>query len=131
MFYSKCLISRKGPLGTIWVAAFYFNKLKRSQVNGTDIFFSVDKILREEINDQTYGVLANLLLGLVRIYSRKVEYLFDDCSEMFFKIKKFVITTTKINVAPRAENLCTSITLPPTFALDAFDLIIPEDDGDQ
>lgn len=30
---------------------------------------------------------GHLLLGVVRIYSRKVKYLLDDCSEALIKIK--------------------------------------------
>jgi len=43
MFYSHCLLSRKGPLGSIWVAAYYFKKLKKAQVTSTDISSSVGK----------------------------------------------------------------------------------------
>lgn len=82
--------------------------------------------MQDEINDQTYRVLAYLLLGVVRIYSKKVEYLFHDCNEVLVKIKKFKIDTTK-NV--RMETLCTSITLPARFELDAFDLDVLEDVG--
>lgn len=41
MFYSQCLLSRKGPLGAIWVAAYCFKRLKKAQVNETDISYSV------------------------------------------------------------------------------------------
>lgn len=41
MFYSQCLLSGKGPLGAIWVAAYFFKKLKKAQVTETDIPSSV------------------------------------------------------------------------------------------
>lgn len=41
MFYSQCLVSRKGPLGAIWVAAYFFKKLKKAQVKATHIPSSV------------------------------------------------------------------------------------------
>jgi cohesin complex subunit SCC1 len=42
MFYSKDLLSKKGPLGTVWVAAFCGEAaLSRSQVARTDIVASV------------------------------------------------------------------------------------------
>lgn len=42
MFYSQCLLSSKGgPLGAIWVAAYFFKKLKKAQVTETDISSSV------------------------------------------------------------------------------------------
>lgn len=82
--------------------------------------------MQDAINDQTYRVLAYLLLGLVRIYSKKVEYLFHDCNEVLVKIKRFKINTKN---KTHVENLCTSITLPNRFELDAFDLDVIEDVG--
>ena len=44
MFYSKALLSKKGPLGTVWAAAFCRNRkaaLTRDQVARTDIVASV------------------------------------------------------------------------------------------
>ena len=43
MLYSHCLPSGKGPLGSIWVAAYFFKKLKKAQVTSTDISSSVGK----------------------------------------------------------------------------------------
>ena len=41
MFYSRSLLSRKGPLGAIWVAAYCFKRLKKAQVFETNIPSSV------------------------------------------------------------------------------------------
>ena len=41
MFYSQCLLSSKGPLGAIWVAAYFFKKLKKTQIAETNISSSV------------------------------------------------------------------------------------------
>ncbi|KAH0984590.1 hypothetical protein GBA52_011767 [Prunus armeniaca] len=98
MFYSQCLLSRKGPLGAIWVAAYSFKKLKKAQVTQTDISSSVDKILQDEWDVVAYRVLAYLLLGVVRIYSKKVEYLFNDCNEVLIKINKFVVSTKRMQM---------------------------------
>ncbi|KAK2661519.1 hypothetical protein Ddye_000093 [Dipteronia dyeriana] len=134
MFYSQCLLSRKGSLGIIWVAAYCFKRLKKAQVFTADISSSVDEILQKELDVMTYRVLAYLLLGLVRIYSKKVEYLCDDCKDAMIKINDFVVsqkskTHLKVQRAPFY-----SITLPDRFELDAFDLEIVEDvedaDGD-
>ncbi|KAI4348288.1 hypothetical protein L6164_009024 [Bauhinia variegata] len=125
MFSSQTLVSSKGPLGAIWVAAYCLKRLKKSQVKETDISTSVDKIL-QEINAVTYRILAYLLLGVVRIYSKKVEYLFDDCNEVLSAIKKFVVNTQN-NARMELETLRMHITLPDKFELDAFDLDILED----
>lgn len=41
MFYSPGLLSRKGPLGVIWIAAHCYRKLRKVQVVETDISSSV------------------------------------------------------------------------------------------
>ena len=41
MFYSAQILAKKGPLGTIWIAAHHDKKyLKKQQVSGTDILES-------------------------------------------------------------------------------------------
>ncbi|XP_011015093.1 PREDICTED: sister chromatid cohesion 1 protein 2 [Populus euphratica] len=127
MFYSHCLLSRKGPLGSIWVAAYYFKKLKKAQVTSTDISSSVDKILQDGFDVVTYRVLAYLLLGVVRIYSKKVEYLFDDCNKVLLNIKDFVLCNKDGILVETLQAPYFSITLPERFELDAFDLEIIED----
>ncbi|KAB1211778.1 Sister chromatid cohesion 1 protein 2 [Morella rubra] len=127
MFYSQCLLSSKGPLGAIWVAAYFFKKLKKAQVTETDISASVDKILQDEVNVVAYRVLAYLLLGVVRIYSKKVEYLFDDCHEALIKINDFVVSTKERTHTRTLSVPYFSITLPEKFELDAFDLEILDD----
>ncbi|KAL7190247.1 hypothetical protein ACSBR2_022516 [Camellia fascicularis] len=127
MFYSHCFLSRKGPLGTIWVAAHCLKRVKKHQVAQINISSSVDKILVDEVPVVTYRVLGHLLLGVVRIYSKKVEYLFHDCRKVLVKVNDFV--GSKItNVLIQA--MCPpylSITRPKRFELDAFDLQILED----
>ncbi|XP_050381159.1 sister chromatid cohesion 1 protein 2-like [Argentina anserina] len=127
MIYSQSLLARRGPLSSIWVAAYCFKKLKKTQITETDILASIEKILHDELDGITYRVLAYLLLGVVRIYSRKVEYLSDDCNKMLIEIKKFVVNT---NENAPTELLCGSyhsVTIPDRFELDAFDMGSLED----
>lgn len=44
MFYSQFILAKKGPLGTIWIAAHLERKLRKNQVADTDIGVSVGKI---------------------------------------------------------------------------------------
>ncbi|OMO98737.1 hypothetical protein COLO4_13736 [Corchorus olitorius] len=127
MFSSNCLVSKKGPLGAIWVAAYFFKKLKKSQIFETDIASSVDNILQDQLEILAYRVLAYLLLGVVRIYSKKVEYLCDDCEEVLKKINEFVVREKNKAKKEALRASCFSITRPMTFDLDAFDLEILED----
>lgn len=59
---------------------------------------------------------------MVRIYSRKVNYLFDDCSEALLKIKQ-AFRSTAVDLPPEESTApYHSITLPETFDLDDFEL---------
>ncbi|KAG5226812.1 sister chromatid cohesion protein [Salix suchowensis] len=127
MSYSHCLPSSKGPLGSIWVAAYFFKKLKKAQVTSTDISSSVDKILQDVFDVVTCRVLAYLLLGVVRVYSKKAEYLFDDCNKVLLNVKDFVLSNKDGIHVETLQAPYFSITLPERFELDAFDLEIIED----
>ncbi|XP_028103074.1 sister chromatid cohesion 1 protein 2 isoform X1 [Camellia sinensis] len=127
MFYSHCFLSRKGPLGTIWVAAHCFKRVKKHQVAQINISSSVDKILVDEVPVVTYRVLGHLLLGVVRIYSKKVEYLFHDCRKVLVKVNDFAGSKiTNVHIQAMCPPYL-SITRPKRFELDAFDLQILED----
>lgn len=52
MFYSQFILAKKGPLGTIWIAAHLERKLRKNQVADTDIGFSVGQWL---YNSQLFG----------------------------------------------------------------------------
>ncbi|XP_042385055.1 sister chromatid cohesion 1 protein 4-like isoform X1 [Zingiber officinale] len=121
MFYSQFILAKKGPLGTIWIAAHLERKLRKNQVADTDIGDSVDSILSPEV-PIALRLSSHLLLGVVRIYSRKVNYLFHDCSEALLKVKQ-AFRSTAVDLPPE-ESIAPyhSITLPETFHLDDFEL---------
>ena len=86
MFYSQIILAKKGPLGKIWLAAHWDRKISKAQVFQTDISESVDNVVSPQV-PLALRVSGHLLLGIVRIYQRKVKYLFTDCSEALVKIK--------------------------------------------
>lgn len=86
MFYSQVILARKGPLGKIWLAAHFDKKLTKQQIFGTDITDSVESVLNPAA-PLALRVSGHLMLGIVRIYSRKVKYLMNDCTEAMWKIK--------------------------------------------
>ncbi|KAE9617692.1 putative rad21/Rec8-like protein [Lupinus albus] len=121
MFYSQFILAKKGPLGTIWIAAHLERKLRKNQVADTDIGISVDSILFPDV-PIALRLSSHLLLGVVRIYSRKVNYLFDDCSEALLKVKQ-AFRSTAVDLPPEESTApYHSITLPETFDLDDFEL---------
>ncbi|KAG7380074.1 Double-strand-break repair protein rad21 [Phytophthora boehmeriae] len=86
MFYSQIILAKKGPLGKIWLAAHWDKKLNKQQIYTADIHSSVQNIVHPQV-PLALRVSGHLLLGVVRIYSRKVKYLYSDCSEALVKIK--------------------------------------------
>lgn len=86
MFYSQIFLSRKGPLGKIWLAAHFDKKLTKNEIFSTDVSDSVESILRPSA-PLALRVSGHLMLGVVRIYSRKVKYLMTDCTDAMWKIK--------------------------------------------
>ncbi|XP_078434146.1 sister chromatid cohesion 1 protein 4 [Wolffia australiana] len=121
MFYSQFILARKGPLGTIWIAAHLERKLRKNQVADTDIGESVDSILFPDV-PIALRLSSHLLLGVVRIYSRKVNYLFHDCSETLLKVRH-AFRSTAVDLPPEESTApYHSITLPETFDLDDFEL---------
>ncbi|PIN20397.1 hypothetical protein CDL12_06919 [Handroanthus impetiginosus] len=125
MFYSQFILAKKGPLGTIWIAAHLERKLRKNQVADTDIGVSVDSILFPDM-PIALRLSSHLLLGVVRIYSKKVNYLFDDCSETLLKIKQ-AFRSAAVDLPPEESKApYHSITLPETFDLDDFEL--PDND---
>uniref|UniRef100_A0AAV1UP79 Double-strand-break repair protein rad21 n=1 Tax=Peronospora matthiolae TaxID=2874970 RepID=A0AAV1UP79_9STRA len=86
MFYSQLILARKGPLGKIWLAAHWDKKLNKHQIFTSDIHSSVQCIVHPQV-PLALRVSGHLLLGVVRIYSRKVKYLYSDCSDALVKMK--------------------------------------------
>ncbi|KAI5431107.1 hypothetical protein KIW84_035320 [Lathyrus oleraceus] len=121
MIKSKGFCSTKSPL---WIAAFFFKQLKKAQIFDADISSFVDRIVNHEMDAVSYRVLAYLLLGVVKIYSKKVEYILHDCNKVLSGINKFLVRTR--NNAP-AKTLGISFTIPKKFDLDAIDVGVLED----
>ncbi len=63
-----------------------------------------DAIMGQEIEVMALRLSGQLLLGVVRIYSRKAKYLLDDCNEALLKIKMVcvLLQTSDITLTGRA-----------------------------
>lgn len=98
MFYSQLILARKGPLGKIWLAAHFDKKLSKNQIFSTDITGTVDTVLSPNSN-LALRVSGHLMLGIVRIYSKKVKYLMIDCTEAMWKMK-LAFKPGKVDIDP-------------------------------
>jgi cohesin complex subunit SCC1 len=87
MFYSQVVLAKKGPLAKVWMAAHWGDKkLSRPQIFTTDIDQSCIDIMNPTV-PLALRLSGHLLLGVVRIYSRKVKYVLHDCNEAMIKLK--------------------------------------------
>ncbi|KAG0200452.1 sister chromatid cohesion protein 1 [Mortierella sp. GBA30] len=87
MFYSEAILSKKGPLAKVWLAAHWERKLSKNQFLQTNLHSSVDAIMGTDQAPMALRLSGQLLLGVARIYSRKTKYLLEDCNEALVKIK--------------------------------------------
>ncbi|KAK1352422.1 hypothetical protein POM88_053361 [Heracleum sosnowskyi] len=121
MFFSKTFLARKGALGTVWSAAHLHHKLNKSHYISTNIITTVERIMYPEV-PIALRMSSHLLLGVVRIYSKQVEYFFQDCNILLIGIRK-AFASTDVNL-PETATIATfeSVTLLDKFQLDAMDL---------
>ncbi|KAF9198799.1 sister chromatid cohesion protein 1 [Haplosporangium sp. Z 27] len=140
MFYSEAILSKKGPLAKVWLAAHWERKLTKNQFLQTNLHSSVDAIMGTDQAPMALRLSGQLLLGVARIYSRKTRYLLEDCNEALVKIKVAFrsdannkgdsnLLTLDSNVAElgtdhaRAVAAFNAITVPD--AMTEFDLLLP------
>ncbi|CAG0919938.1 unnamed protein product [Notodromas monacha] len=114
MFYAHFVLSKKGPLARIWLAAHWDKKLTKAHVFETNIEKSVEGILQPKVK-LALRTSGHLLLGVVRIYSRKAKYLLADCNEAFVKIK-MAFRPGMVDLPEESrEAAVNAITLPEVF----------------
>lgn len=87
MFYSETLLSKTGPLARVWLSANLERKLRKPDILQSNIETSVNAIVDQGQAPLALRLSGQLLLGVVRIYSRKAHYLFEDCNEAIMKIR--------------------------------------------
>lgn len=87
MFYSNSLLQKNGPLSRIWLSANQERKISKTHILQSNLQDSVDAIIAPPEAPMALRLSGQLLLGVVRIYSRKARYLLDDCNEALMKIK--------------------------------------------
>lgn len=131
MFYSETLLSKTGPLARVWLSANLERKLSKSHILQSDIESSVSAIVDQGQAPMALRLSGQLLLGVVRIYSRKARYLLDDCNEALMKIKMaFRLTNnndlTTTVVAPGGITLPDVLTESDLFMNLDSSLLMPQ-----
>lgn len=115
MFYSETLLSKTGPLARVWLSANLERKLSKTHILQSNIESSVNAIVDQGTAPMALRLSGQLLLGVVRIYSRKARYLLDDCNEALLKIK--------MAFRPGNVDLPANLNMPSAAALTVADRI--------
>ncbi|KAJ2848754.1 sister chromatid cohesion protein 1 [Coemansia brasiliensis] len=124
MFYAEAILSKKGPLAKVWLAAHLERKLTKNQLLQASIPSSVGAIIGHDHGPPlALRLSGQLLLGVARIYARKARYLLEDCSEALIRIKMAFRPGAADITSDAVVATHSSITLPE--ALTEFDVLLP------
>ncbi|KAM9838152.1 double-strand-break repair protein rad21 homolog A-like [Aulostomus maculatus] len=123
MFYAHFVLSKRGPLAKIWLAAHWDKKLTKAHVFECNLESSVESIISPKVK-MALRTSGHLLLGVVRIYHRKAKYLLADCNEAFIKIKMAFRPGVVDLPEENREAAYNAITLPEEF--HDFDQPLPD-----
>lgn len=63
MFYAQFVLSKKGPLSKIWLAAHWERKLSKAQIFETNVQDAVDEILKPKVFTIIISNLFYLILN--------------------------------------------------------------------
>ncbi|KAG7663702.1 MCD1 [[Candida] subhashii] len=146
------IMSKQGPLGHVWLAANYDKKLTKQQLMSTSIAKSTEYLSNHPITYSsqqsqqsqqtnepiTLRLSGQLLLGIVRIYSRKTKYLLEDVNDILYKLKSsFKLSsgarlgsdgiTNQINLPPQQTVITNLNTITLADQVTKFDLLYQDD----
>uniref|UniRef100_A0A8C5PD60 RAD21 cohesin complex component like 1 n=1 Tax=Leptobrachium leishanense TaxID=445787 RepID=A0A8C5PD60_9ANUR len=125
MFYTTLLFNKRGVLSKIWIAAHWEKKLTKANIFECNLDSAIQNIMSTKLHI-ALRTSGHLLLGVVRIYNRKVKYLLADCNEAFVKMKmSFRPGALDLTEDKRMASYKT-ITLPEVF--HEFDSPLPDID---
>ncbi|KAI9701787.1 MAG: sister chromatid cohesion protein 1 [Candelina mexicana] len=128
MFYSETLLSKTGPLARVWLSANLERKLSKTHILQSNIESSVSAIVDQGQAPMALRLSGQLLLGVVRIYSRKARYLLDDCNEALLKIK-MAFRPGNVDLPAHQLNATNPASLTLPDVLTELDLLPPMPDA--
>ncbi|KAF2268618.1 hypothetical protein CC78DRAFT_379161 [Lojkania enalia] len=129
MFYPPHLLSMSGPLARVWLAANIEKKLSKPQVLQDKIVDDIKVITRPEVagGPMALRLSGQLLLGVVRIYSRKARYLLDDCNEALARIRT-AFRPGNVDLSANQSHIANPASLTLPDAITEIDLLQPMPD---
>ncbi|KAG1436369.1 hypothetical protein G6F56_013586 [Rhizopus delemar] len=119
-------LTRQGPLARVWLASHYERKLSKSQFLQTNIEKTIDAIeTNQEEEPLALRISGQLLLGVVRIYSRKTRYLLEDCNEALVKIK-LAFKKGDVNMPDIHHSIANVNAITLQDKVTDFDILLPD-----
>ena len=95
MFFSTYVLTKKGPLANIWLAAHWDKKLTRNEVRVINLNQTIIHIMQPAV-PIALRTSGELLIGVVRIYSLKMKHLLKEATDVLGTLKGSDVTVTKI-----------------------------------
>ncbi|KAI8095070.1 Rec8 like protein-domain-containing protein [Gilbertella persicaria] len=123
---SDQLRTKQGPLARVWLASHWEKKISKSQFLQTNLEKTIETITTNQDEEPlTLRVSGQLLLGVVRIYSRKTRYLLEDCNEALTKIK-LAFKKGEVNMPDIHHSIANVNTITLQDKLTEFDILLPD-----
>ncbi|AYU76015.1 double-strand-break repair protein rad21 homolog, putative [Leishmania donovani] len=100
MFFSTYVLTKKGPLAKVWLAAHWDKRLTRHEVKVVDLSQTILHIVRPVV-PIALRTSGELLVGVVRIYALKVKHLLKEATEatLFLRVTTLATKGSKAGVA--------------------------------
>jgi cohesin complex subunit SCC1 len=80
MFFSTYVLTKKGPLAKIWLAAHWDKKLTSKDIKVVDLNDTIVQIVQPAV-PIALRTSGELMLGVVRIYALKVQHLLKEATD--------------------------------------------------
>eukprot|EP00906_Rhabdomonas_costata_P004981 RCo007468 len=87
MFYSTFVLQKKGPFAKVWIAAHWDKKLTKADIKLVNISETVVNIIEPSV-PIALRTSGELMLGVVRIFARKVGLLLVDAQGAALRLRE-------------------------------------------
>ncbi|CAJ1016694.1 N terminus of Rad21 / Rec8 like protein/Conserved region of Rad21 / Rec8 like protein, putative [Leishmania lindenbergi] len=108
MFFSTYVLTKKGPLAKVWLAAHWDKRLTRHEVKVVDLSQTILHIVRPVV-PIALRTSGELLVGVVRIYALKVKHLLKEATEATLFLRVTTLATKGSKAGLAGQHRTTSI----------------------
>ncbi|KAK7197857.1 double-strand-break repair protein rad21 [Novymonas esmeraldas] len=108
MFFSTYVLTKKGPLAKVWLAAHWDKRLTRHEVKVVDLSQTILHIVRPVV-PIALRTSGELLVGVVRIYALKVKHLLKEATEATLLLRVTTLAAKGGKAGQAGQHRTTSI----------------------